>query len=56
MRARNYVVGPGGFTAIWLNTSGSFDNLIEGNFVGLTTDGNASAGRRDGLRDRLRTQ
>ena len=45
-----------GYAAVWLNTSGSFDNLIEGNFVGLTTDGTASAGRRGGLCDRLRTQ
>ena len=41
--ARNVVVGAGGYTAIWLNSSGSFDNLIEGNYLGTTLDGSASA-------------
>ena len=41
--ARNFVVGASGFTAIWLNSSGSFDNLIEGNYLGTTVDGSASA-------------
>ncbi len=41
--ARNVVVGAGGYTAIWLNSSGSFDNLIEGNYVGTTADGTGSA-------------
>ena len=47
--ARNYIVGASGFTAIWLNSSGSFDNVIEGNYVGLTTDGTASAGGGTGF-------
>ncbi len=47
--ARNVVVGAGGYTAIWLNSSGSFDNLIEGNYVGTTADGSASAGGGTGF-------
>ncbi len=47
--ARNYVVGAQGFTAIWLNSSGSFDNLVEGNYVGTTTDGSTSAGGGGGI-------
>lgn len=47
--ARNDVVGASGYTAIWLNSAGSFDNLIQGNYVGTTADGSSPAGGGGGI-------
>ena len=47
--ARNDIVGAAGFTAVWLKSSGSFDNLIQGNDIGTTEDGSASAGGGGGI-------
>ncbi len=47
--SRNIIAGAGGYTDVWLNTSTSVANLVEGNYIGTNPAGTAGVGAAGGI-------